>query len=56
MPAETILLWLGTQFCGFIWGIYFLWKIEKSGVKRWGSCGSTLRLGYEVANQRLGKE
>jgi|LDZT01.1.fsa_nt_gi hypothetical protein len=45
MPIETVIFWLVTMFCGYIWGIYFLWKVEKSGVKRWGGgTGSIWRL------------
>jgi len=36
------------MFSGFIWGIYILWKIEKSGVERWGGgAGGIFRLGED---------
>jgi len=45
MPTETIIFWALTTFSGFVWGIYLLWKIEKSGVKRWGGgTGSIFRM------------
>lgn len=36
MPTDVTIFWLFTIFSGYIWGVYLLWKIEKSGVKRWG--------------------
>lgn len=44
MPLKTTILWLVTMFSGYIWGFYILWKIEKTGVKRWGGgTGSIFR-------------
>jgi hypothetical protein len=36
MPFGTVLMWAICLLSGFIWGIYILWDIEKSGVERWG--------------------
>jgi hypothetical protein len=45
MPSGAIALWLITGGLCFVLGTYFLWKIERSGVKRWGACGRLFGLG-----------
>ncbi len=45
MPTIAIALWLITGGLCFVVGIYFLWKIEQSGVERWGASGKLFGLG-----------
>lgn len=45
MPSSAIALWLITGGLCFVLGAYFLWKVERSGVKRWGACGRLFGLG-----------
>jgi len=45
MPLESVLFWAVNMFIGYTWGFYYLWKIETSGVERWGgNTGSLLRM------------
>ncbi len=45
MPMETILFWGACMLSGYVWGYYLLYKIEKSGVERWGgNTGSIFKM------------
>lgn len=35
----AIMIWIGTMIFSFILNAFLLYKVEKSGVKRWGATG-----------------
>ncbi|WP_260631812.1 hypothetical protein [Neobacillus niacini] len=37
--VTALMIWLGTMIFSFVLGTYLCFKIEKSGVKRWGATG-----------------
>lgn len=45
MPVSAIVLWLITGGLCFVLGTYLLWRVERSGVRRWGACGRMFGLG-----------
>ena len=45
MPASAIALWLITGGLCFVLGSFLLWRIERSGVRRWGACGRLFGMG-----------
>jgi len=45
MPLGAYVIWAVTGLIGFTYGIVFLYRVEKSGVKRWGAAGSVFKLG-----------
>jgi len=57
MPLNAVLVWLITGGLCFVVGIFFLWRVERSGVRRWGACGSLFGLGERIPpGQRRARE
>jgi hypothetical protein len=57
MPLNAVLVWLITGGLCFVVGTFFLWRIERSGVRRWGACGSLFGLGERIPpGRRRGAE
>jgi hypothetical protein len=54
MPTVAVVLWLVTGGLCFILGTYFLWKTERSGVRRWGACGRLFHLGTRRSEDSQG--
>jgi hypothetical protein len=55
MPATAVALWLITGGLCFVLGIILLWRIERSGVRRWGACGRLFGLGDPEDGPRSGR-
>jgi hypothetical protein len=51
VPLSALVLWLVTGGLCFVLGTYFLWRIERSGVARWGACGRLFGLGHSPGRQ-----
>ncbi|MGP4074796.1 hypothetical protein [Halobacillus sp. K22] len=35
----AMMVWVGTMIFSFLLGTFLLYRVEKSGVKRWGATG-----------------
>lgn len=49
----VLLIWVGTMVFAILLGTFLCYRIEKSGVERWGATGHLFK--YELKKEERGK-